>query len=213
MSKKLARFGALASVAATLAISFMPFAAQAAPPPDVFKDSDGNVYIHGSTATSLGESTRISIDTPLVRKVRAGYCGEIRLSTSSSLPSIGDSWKVNGGTTIARSSLATFSNPDLVPKCSQNSFVPTASGNFIDGDRVVLTGFTPGMSYDVTFMDVDSFRSVRANECNFFRISNTTKSPVPASFMIGSNSYTTASLTMADPPLCRSNVRYVPSTW
>ena len=46
-----------------------------APPPTVFKDAKGNVYVHaGVTAGS-----RLNVDllsAPLTRKIRAGYCGQ-----------------------------------------------------------------------------------------------------------------------------------------
>jgi hypothetical protein len=215
--------------ASALAVSALPAIApfvQAAPPPDVFKDSLGNVYVHGTTANNLGELAAATTSEKLTRRVRAGYCGEIRLATSSTLPSIGDSWTV-GASTKLRTGLVSITMREDLPRCSGNAFTPalstaiTTAGGYIDATtsvpRVFLTGFTPGISYDVMFNDVFASQNLRPNECGFFRIPNTERNPVPASLTIGGTSYTVASLTTATPPLCRREgtgyVRYTPDSW
>lgn len=209
----------------TSAAALLPAAlpALAAPPPDVFRDASGNVYVHGATATALASSANARIQTsePLTRSLRAGYCGEIRLSESTSLPSIGNSWTI-GGTTYQRTSMTTFSNPDLLPRCRSNVFTPAASGHFVDAttdtDRVTITGLTPGMSYEVSFNNVYASQNARANACGFFRFSSSQANPLPASLTINGTAYTVSSLPTANPPLCQrdssgSYVRYVPTTW
>lgn len=213
----------------TLAASALPAIAsmaQAAPPPDVFKDSLGNVYIHGTTASSLGGSASATTSEKLTRRVRAGYCGEIRLATSSTLPNIGNSWTVNSVTRTA-ASLPSITVREELPRCSGNAFTPalssaiTSAGGYVDNTtsvpRIVLTGFTPGISYDVRFNDVSASQNLRPNECGFFRISNTERNPIPAVLTIGGTDYTVANLTTASPPLCRregsSYVRYNPANW
>jgi hypothetical protein len=137
-NNKAARFGALAGAAA-LVLSTIAQVASASPPPDVFKDNRGNVYIHGGLATTLAgqASARAQTDEAYSRNLRAGYCGEIRLATSSTLPSIGDSWTINGQTKL-RSSLPVISDRNLLPRCSSNAFIPaldssiTSAGGFID---------------------------------------------------------------------------------
>jgi len=203
------------------------FPSLAAPPPDVFRDSDGNVYVHGTTAAGLATNATASTSEDLVRRVQAGYCGELRLSTSSSLPSIGDSWTV-GGTSRARASLPSITDSDLLPTCRNATWTPaltpaiTAAGGFIDNsvtgrDRVYLLGFSSGVSQEVTFNDVSETQRLRTNACGFVRISNTAANPVPDTLTISGQSYTTTSLTVAAPPLCRREgagyVQYTPESW
>jgi hypothetical protein len=225
MTNTLAKFGALLGAGSVLFAALAP--ALAAPPPDVFKDSDGNVYIHGTTAANLGTNATASTSEDLVRRVQAGYCGEIRISPSSSLPTIGSSWTING-TTRARTSLPSITDPDLVPTCRNAAWSPalppaiTAAGGFVDNsvsgrDRVFVLGFSSGVSQEVTFTDVNASQRLRANACGFVRISNTAANPVPDSLTIGNTIYTPASLTVAAPPLCRregsSYVQYTPESW
>jgi hypothetical protein len=219
MFKTMMRAGALVGAAA-IAFTALADVVSAATPPDIFKDGSGNVYIHGTAATTLGSNARISTNEPLTRKIRAGYCGEIRIATSSSLPDIGTSWTING-ITRTTSNLTTFVSTDQVPRCQSNAFNPMFTGDgFQDSQgRVFLTGYQPGLSYDVAFDGVNTSRSIRPNGCGFFRLSNTQSNPLPSELTINSTTYTIASLPMADPPLCQRNsstgtyVRYTPASW
>ncbi len=198
----------------------------AVPPPDVFKDAQGNVYIHGTTAANLGQQASATTSENLSRRVRAGFCGEIRLAESSTLPSVGDSWSI-GATTRTRSSLPQITDRAQLPRCSNAAFTPalstaiTSAGGFVDATtsspRVFLTGYTPGVSYEVTFNDVSASQNLRPNACGFFRIANTEANPVPASLTIGSTTYTVSTLQVAAPPICQrvgnTYVRYNPVTW
>ncbi|MBD2057783.1 hypothetical protein H6F88_17450 [Oculatella sp. FACHB-28] len=56
-NKKLARAVAVFGFALSAIIPALP--AAAAVPADVFMDSQGKVYVYGSTATNLGQSARI----------------------------------------------------------------------------------------------------------------------------------------------------------
>jgi len=224
--KSLLKRALFASILASSVLPALASMVQATPPPDIFKDAQGNVYIHGATATSLGQQASVTTSANLSRRVRAGFCGEIRLAESSALPSIGDSWTV--GTTIrTRSSLPQITDRAQLPRCSGNSFTPslsdaiTSAGGYVDSTttspRVFLVGYTPGISYEVTFNDVSSSQNLRPNACGFFRISNTERNPIPATLTIGGTSYTVADLTTATPPLCRSegggHILYIPSSW
>lgn len=212
---------------ATIASSALP--AAAAPPPDVFKDARGNVYVIGTVAQTLASdaSARIQTDQSLTRRVRAGYCGEVRLATSSTLPSIGDSWTINGQTRT-RAALPSITSRELLPRCSGNAFAPaldastTTAGGYIDNTasvpRVFLVGYSPGISYDVDFNDVNSSQAARPNQCGFYRLSNTEANPLPSTLTISGTNYTVSSLTVADPPLCQRGssgqyVRYNPMSW
>lgn len=212
----------------TVLAPLFPLPALSAPPPDVFKDSDGNVFIHGSTAASLGSSSRYSTSASLVRNMRAGYCGEIRLSTSTSLPSIGNTWSVNNDVLRLRSNLVSITTAAALPRCRGNTFTPalsvaiTTSGGFIDNTSstpvVYLVEHDPGVSVPVRFADVNTSVALRPNQCNYFRLNNTTRNPLPASLTIGDEVYTVASLPTAAPLICQrqdngSYLRYVPATW
>lgn len=228
MLKKFARAGALIGAAVVAATAALP--ALAAPPPDVFKDSRGNVYVHGTLATTLSgqASARIETDEPLVRRIRAGYCGEVRISTSSSLPSIGDSWTI-GGTSRLMSNLPSVTAREMLPRCSGNAFAPaltaamTSAGGYVDNTgtvpKVYLIGFGAGVSQDVGFDDVNASQSARPNQCGYYRVSNTEANPIADVLTINGTDYTVASLTVADPPLCQrgangtSYVRYNPLSW
>jgi hypothetical protein len=187
----------------------------AAPPPAVFKDAAGNVYVH----TGVTAGARVNVDlvgAPLTRKIRAGYCGQITLSPSTSVPNIGDSVTI-GGTVI---NLAALTVPTNVPKCVGNAFDPPATAHFKDaGGKYILRGFTPGVSYDVKFDDVPATGNATVNGCNFATIRNTDKRPIPAQIKINGTAHTVASLPTADPPICRRNsatgvsTRYVPGSW
>ena len=221
--KLLKKLGLAALGSLSLASSVLP--SIAAVPADIFKDSAGNVYVHGSTASTMAANAnaRISTNEPLTRTIRAGYCGEIRISTSSTLPSIGNSWTVGSGAAITRPTTV-FSSRETLPACRSNAFTPAASGNFVDSttagvDRVILTGFTPGQSYQVSFNGVNASQSARPNACGFYRISNTAANPIPSQLTINGTTVTVANLPVAAPPLCQRNsstgtyVRYVPDTW
>ena len=201
----------------TVPTLFIP--ALAAPPDDVFKDSDNNVYIIGATADGLGSRTRVETDQPYTRTIRASYCGQITVNTTSTVTDIGDSWTVNG-TVVNQSSLTALSGDDL-PSCSSNAFSPVPSvTNWIDGDytdstreRVVFSGFEPGKRYEVVYNDVSRTRSVSENDCGYFRVSNTNANPMGTTVGIDGTTYTVASLPQADPPYCRNEIYYTPETW
>jgi hypothetical protein len=197
------------------ALAFYAAPINAAPPPAVFKDEAGNVYVH----TGVTAGARVDVDlvgTPLTRKIRAGYCGQITLSPSTSVPNLGNS--VTVGTTNIN--LAGLTTPAVLPKCVGNAFEPAATGHFKTPDgRYTLTGYTPGVSYDVKFIDVPASGNATVNGCSFAVIRNTPKRPLPAQIKINGTAHNVASLPVADPPICRRNsvsgvsTRYVPASW
>lgn len=84
------------AVLSVAAIALYAVPVNSAPPPAVFKDSGGNVYVH----TGVTAGSRLDVDfvgAPLTRKIRAGYCGQLTLSPSASQPSLGNT--VTIGTT------------------------------------------------------------------------------------------------------------------
>jgi len=226
MTNTIAKLGALLGASSILFAAIGP--ALAAPPPDVFRDSDNNVYIHGTTAAGLGSSARATTSNKLTRSIRAGYCGEIRIAPNSSTPSIGDSWTVDGSTTRTRANLVSITNDADLPRCQNANWSPTlptsitTAGGFVDntaggGGRVVLIGFPPGVSLPVIYDDVSASIALRENQCGFVRIGNTQRNPIPTTITIGSTTHTVASLTVATPPLCRDpgtgHEMYTPASW
>ncbi|NJL41835.1 MAG: hypothetical protein HC899_38060 [Leptolyngbyaceae cyanobacterium SM1_4_3] len=216
--KKLGLFalGLLSVVPSALA----PVPAIAQSTPDIFRDSAGNVYVQNAAATTLASGgRRIITNEPLTRSIRAGFCGELVISTSTTLPAIGNAWTV--GTTNVSRPTTTVTNREALPTCRNAAFVPAASGSFVDAttpgrDRVVLTGYAPGQSYQVQFTGINSSQTVTQNQCGFFRLSNTQTNPLPTQLTINGSAVTVASLPVAAPPLCQrqsngSYIRYVPT--
>lgn len=189
--------------------------AHAVVPPAVFKDADGNVYVHsGVTAGARVEVSLVGV--PLLRRIRAGYCGQITLSPSTSLASLGDSVTING-TSINLTTIATDTTP---PKCVGNAFDPATTTAFKESSgKVVIPGYTAGVVYNVRFNDVPSSANTTVNGCNFVTIRNTTARPLPGQIKINGMSYTVSTLTTASPPLCRRDAttgvstKYIPSSW
>lgn len=197
------------------AFTLSSIAANAAIPPSVFKDASGNVYVH--TGVTAGAKVEVAlVGTALTKKVRAGYCGQITLNPSTSLPSLGNSVTING-TTI---NLATINTVATAPSCTSNTFTPATTTPFkLASGKVVLTGYSAGTSYDVKFNDLPSTANTTVNACNFATIKSTTKRPLPSQIKVNGTSYTISTLTTADPPLCRkdsstgTSTKYVPDTW
>lgn len=225
--KRLTAWLGLALLGAGSSIA-LAFNVTAAPPPDVFRDADDNVYVIGATAEAMGDRMEVtSQDEPLTRRRRAGFCGETRLSTTSTLPALGDSWTLRGQT-YTRTGFVTVTDRDALPKCRNATWTPaltpeiTAAGGFVDAtvegrDRVYILGGEPGVSDDVTFNDVPSSSRKRPNACGFFRISNTLRNPIPATLTIGENTYTVNQLPVGVPPLCRrvgnNYEMFTPTDW
>jgi hypothetical protein len=208
-------FKRVLSLLSLSAIALPSITANAATPPGVFKDSSGNVYVH--TGVTSGSKVEVAlVGTALTKKIRAGYCGQISLTPSTSLPSLGNSVTING-TTV---NLATISTVATAPSCSSNTFTPATTTPFkLASGKVVLVGYTAGTSYEVKFNDLPASANATVNACNFALIRNTTKRPLPSQIKVNGTSYTISTLTTADPPLCRKDsstgisTKYVPGTW
>lgn len=140
----------------------------------------------------------------------AGACGEVRISSAT-----GDyeGLKVDD-TAIDSSTLPS----QTLPACVSGSFAEARSSNFkTPTGQVIVVGKTPGAAVKVT-LQTDSTRYVTLNGCGFGVLRSTSSSPLPATFKIGTDSYTTSSLpTAPDAPLCRSSngmfKAYTPASW
>jgi len=201
--------------AAITAIALSSLPAQAAPPPSVFKDTLGNVYV--ISGVNYGDKVKVELaGVPLQKKVRAGACGQLSIHTSLSMPSVGTHVTVNG-TAINLSSIATATG---TVKCTATTgaFTPPVSQSYKDAKgKYILVGYTPGTQYDVTYSDLPAYFNVAVNHCAFATVKATSTHPLSGSFKINGTSYNSSTLTVADPPLCKrqgtSYVKLVPATW
>ena len=172
-------------------------------------DSGSTVIVFSATAGSRISVSLGNTDKSTARL--AGSCGEIRIST----PASGDftGLKVDG-TAVDTAALST----QTLPSCVSGSFSEARTTNFkTPTGQVVIVGKTPGAAVSVSLPSATT-RTVTANACGFGVLKGTTSSPLPASFMVGTTSYTVASLPdAATAPYCRvvsgTPYGYVPASW
>lgn len=210
---------AIALSGAVLAMLSAVAPAFAAPPADVFKDSDGNVYVHGATSPGAGMSLPVEyVGRGKESRLRANYCGEVAITITSSRPDLGNSITIvdeQGTTNLDVSTLPEETRPRCV---GQNLEEPRANDYKTPDGDVILVGRTAGLYSEVSFNDLNYTSNRRANGCGFIRISNTTRSPLPADLVINGTNHNIAALPEADPPVCRGNssegyTLYLPETW
>ncbi|MBD2341240.1 hypothetical protein H6G64_30175 [Calothrix sp. FACHB-156] len=172
-------------------------------------DSGNTVVVFSATAGSRISVSLGSSDKSTARL--AGSCGELRISP----PSSGDftGLKVDG-VGVNASSLST----QTLPSCVNGSFSEARTTNFkTPTGQVVIVGKTPGSAVAVS-LPSPTTRSVTANACGFGILKGTSSSPLPTSFMVGTTSYTVATLPDATTaPYCRTvdgtPFGYVPASW
>ena len=204
---------AFGSSLSPIALTSLP--GNATPPPAVFKDSAGDIYIH--SGVNPGDHVKVTlVGQPYKKSVKAGACGQISIGTSTSMPSVGNTIAIDG-TTVDLTKIAVASS---APKCTNGAYTPTPSGNFqTTKGKYELVGYTAGQTYSVTFNDVDNHFNATVNSCGFAAIKSSANHPVStiSQVTINGTSYTTSSLTVADPPLCRKNgsavTLYTPASW
>lgn len=166
------------------------------------------VYI-SATANSRVMVELGSIDRSTARI--AGACGELRISIPSSGSFAG--LKVDG-MAIDASALST----QTLPACNSGTFAEARTANFkTPNGQVVIVGKTPNSAVAIT-LPSEATRNVSINGCGFGILRASSGSTLPATFDIGTTSYTLASLPDAgDPPVCRTtngvSAGYVPSSW
>ena len=189
--------------------------ADADPPPAVFKDSYGNVYVHSGVIA--GSRLKVGlIGQPYKRTLRAGRCGQINLSPSATIPSLGNSVTINGKN-IDLTKIATTSTKS---KCTGNAFTPATSSNFkTSNGKITLIGYIVGQSYNVFFNNLPNTFNATVNGCAFAQIRPSNTRPLTSQLTINGTSYTVSALTTAQPPVCHKNsgtntsTLYVPSSW
>ena len=191
------------------------FPADATPPPAVFKDSYGNIYVH--SGVTAGSRLKVQlIGQPYKRTLRAGRCGQINLSPSAVLPSLGNTVTVNGKN-IDLTKIATTATKF---KCTGNAFTPATISNFkTSNGRITLVGYTAGQSYNIFFNNLPNTFNSTVNSCAFAQIRPSNTRPLTSQIAINGTSYTVSNLTTAQPPVCHKNggtnlsTLYVPSSW
>jgi hypothetical protein len=172
-------------------------------------DSGSTVVVFSSTAGSRIAVSLGSEDKSTARL--AGSCGELRISVPSSGSFSG--LKVDGVAVNA----ATLSTQTL-PSCVSGAFSETRTTNFKTATgQVVIVGKTPGSAVAVS-LPSPTTRSVTANACGFGILKGTSTSALPATFMVGTTTYTLATLPNAvTAPYCRTidgtPYGYVPASW
>ncbi|MHC5610555.1 MAG: hypothetical protein ACYTXA_05935 [Nostoc sp.] len=172
-------------------------------------DSGSTVVVFSATAGSRIAVSLGSEDKSTARL--AGSCGEVRIS----LPSSGDftGLKVDG-TAVNAATLST----QTLPSCVSGSFSEARTANFkTPTGQVVIVGKTPGAAVAVT-LPSPTTRNVTVNACGFGILKGTSTSALPATFMVGTTSYTVATLPNATTaPYCRTidgtPYGYVPASW
>ena len=209
---KIVKLGVISAAALSAIASLMkPAAAIPYQSATVYRamDNGSQVVVFSGTAGS-----RISVSLGSSDKTTAklaGSCGEIRVS----IPPSGsfEGLKVDGSP-IDASSLPT----QTLPSCVSGSFSETRSSNFkTPAGQVVIVGKTPGSAVSVSLPSA-STKNVTVNACGFGTLKGTDASPLPANFMVGTTSYTVASLPDATTaPYCRTvngtPYGYVPASW
>jgi hypothetical protein len=112
----------------------LPLLANAAPPPDIFKDENAYMYIHGATSPGSGLSLGVEfIGQGFSSRFRTNYCGEVAITKTSTRPNLGNSLTIeneNGSFTIADIS--------ALPEQSR----PTCSGQTLSEPRANLVPIT-----------------------------------------------------------------------
>jgi len=125
VNRALSLLGALARVLVLIPIVSYNLPADADPPPAVFKDSVGNVYVHSGVKAGARLAVEF-IGQPFKKRLRAGACGQITFGPSATMTSIGNSITINGATI----DLTNISAASPVPKCTNGTFSPTTTSNF-----------------------------------------------------------------------------------
>ncbi|GAX45779.1 hypothetical protein NIES4075_68000 [Tolypothrix sp. NIES-4075] len=200
------------SAGAIAALAFISTPALAIPyqGATVYKASVGGVdqIIFSATANTR---VAVSIENQTRNTGRiAGSCGEVKISSST-----GDYGGLEvDDTPVDSSTLPVFN----LPSCVSGAFAEPRTANFkTSTGQVVIVGKTPGSAVKVN-LPSDVTRYVTINGCGFGILKATSSSPIPASFKVGTESYTFSALTTSPGvPICRSSngvyTGYVPSGW
>jgi translation initiation factor IF-1 len=200
------------SIGAVAALTFISAPALAIPyqSATVYKTSiDGiDQIIFSATANTR---VAVSIENQVRNSGRiAGTCGEVKISSST-----GDySGLTVDDTAVDSTALSVLT----LPSCVSGTFAEARTANFkTPTGQIVVVGKTPGSAVKVN-LPSDVIRYVTINGCGFGILKATTSSPIPASFKVGTVSYTFSGLTTSPGvPLCRSSngvyTGYVPSGW
>ena len=210
----LRRFIPLLIGSLSLPFVFNALDANAQVPPDVYKTSSGSIV-----AKNLTPNAPVNVEWPNLpteRTITADFCGQVSVSSTATAP-LGTTITLDPGGTPTTITLATL--PVLArPSCVNNVLSEARATNYITPTgTVVIVGRTPGIRYTVGIDGVPFRASRRPNACNFLTVNNEPERPIGTTLIVGTTTYTVASLTTSEAPTCRSgasgSTMYVPSTW
>ena len=153
----------------SVALTSLPV--DATPPPAVFKDSAGNIYIH--SGVTAGQKLAVTlVGQPYKKTIKAAACGQI---TVGPIANSGNTVTISG-TTIDLTKIS-IANP--APKCTSGTYSPVPTSNFATSKgKFELIGYTAGQSYPVTFDNMDNHFNATVNGCGFAEIKSTTNHPL-----------------------------------
>jgi hypothetical protein len=139
--------------------------------------------------------------------MRAGRCGQITLSPSPTISSLGNSVTINGKPI----NLTTIATSSTTPKCTGNAFTPATSSNFkMPNGKIILVGYSAGQSYDVFFSDLPNTFNTTVNGCAFAKIRPSSTRPLTSQITINGAAYNASDLTIAEPPVCHKTAAPTP---
>lgn len=206
MFKKLARFGAIAGLAMSIAplIAVLPAAAE------VYRNPQNSVFV-----TGLQPQQRVTMTYSGVmrnRDFQADSCGRIVMRNSATSPIPASI--VVAGETVDTASLPT----QILPRCTNGVAEEMRSANFrtTSGD-VVIVGRAPS-SYTTVQTPTERTRNATANACGFAMFSNSTSFQHSPSTIVSIPGQPVtndeiSSLTQRDSPLCSRGQMFVPLSW
>lgn len=197
MCKK--RVTAIVSATGILALFALPASANIV----VLRDAQNNVYVAGLTP---GSSTEVGFEgTERTRNTRANSCGVVKL-TPLLVYAEATQISLNG----ENSTIANL--PVRIPGICRNvngtytlADSPTETRFKDEIGTIYIKGLTPGSSQVVSYPSLNVTRKVTANACGYFRLANTTQSPITNStaFKINANRYLVFTTSTVAAPACK----------
>lgn len=182
----------------------------------------GDIYISGLDGY---ESTNVEYSAlPRSRAVAANECGFLRLTGNSTSAPIeaGDTLKLNGGANIAFDTLPIQSAPRCTNGGLAGNTSPAAALKDSDGN-VFLTGLTPYSQNTITFNNIPTTRSSKANTCGIVRLANSGNFAVTSGSITVTNRDTEAVLltipnvatmtAVSGGPICRNGATFTTADW
>lgn len=197
--KNTKRIAVVAAALSTLVLGALPARADMV----VKRDAQNNVYVAGMSA---GASTEVNTGGSVrTRNVQANNCGVVRIGTSlayssATKVSLGGTESIIADLPVKAPGGCTLSNGSYV---ATNAPTETRFKDAIG--NIYIQGLNANSTHTVSYPDLLVTRRATANACGYFRIANSTSSPITdtTTLKIGSTSYTVGSLATVLSPGCR----------